>query len=238
MAVKLFETVRRIFPDPKLALEEGIVDVREDLSIPVLLEAYSFGIFPWPHEGLPMLWFCPPQRGILAFKDFHLPRSLKKQARRVKWQFTMNQSFDEVIDACAVQSRPGQPGTWINPRLARAYKEFHRAGYAHSVECWDGDKLIGGLYGVYVGGVFSGESMFYHIDGASKLCLLFLIEFLKTQGLSWMDCQMVTPHMEKLGAKYISRIEYLKRLEVRKKKAKPLDFKTVTYPKTLDTSNL
>lgn len=236
--MKLFEPVRQTFPDPTLALDEGIVDVREDLSVETLLEAYSFGIFPWPHEGFPLLWFCPPQRGILEFSKLHISKSLMKAIRKNRWQFTVDQEFENVIEACAQQKRPGQPGTWIEPRIQSAFIKFHQAGYAHSVECWENETLIGGLYGVYVGGSFAGESMFFRKDGASKQCLLFLISFLKAQGLTWMDCQMVTPHMQVLGAKYISRWDFLRRLEQQKKLAKPLDFKSLSSPRALDISNL
>lgn len=209
-------------------MDEGIVDIREDLSVETLLEAYSFGIFPWPHEGFPMLWFSPPQRGVLDFKDLHIPRSLKRQARQSDWSFTADQAFDLVVEECAAQPRPSQSGTWINRRLMEAYKKFHHAGYAHSVECWNVEgELIGGLYGVYVAGVFAGESMFYKVTGASKLSLLMLIDFLSSQGIAWMDCQMVTPHMQKIGAKYISRWEFLKRVEASKGKARPIDFKSL-----------
>lgn len=236
--MKLFEPVRLSFPDPLLAMDEGIVDVREDLGVSTLLEAYSFGIFPWPHEGFPLLWFCPPHRGVLEFSRLHISRSLRKKIRSVDWTFTADRDFEAVISACAKQKRPGQSGTWIEPRIKKAFIDFHHAGYAHSIECWSGQKLIGGLYGVYVGGSFAGESMFFKEGDASKMALLFLIQFLKSEGLSWMDCQMVTPHMDALGAEYISRYEFLNRLETQKKSAKVIDFKSLNSPRALDTSNL
>jgi leucyl/phenylalanyl-tRNA--protein transferase len=222
--MKLFVTQRTSFPDPESSLDDGIVDLSDDLRVERLLEAYSFGIFPWPHEDLPTIWFCPKERGVLDFKDFHIPKSLDKFYRKKPYRCTFNQRFDEVIEACAKVPRPHQHGTWITPKLVAAYKAFHRAGYAHSIECWEGEKLVGGLYGVYVGGVFSGESMFYWADNASKVCLIELVNFLKGRGLEWIDIQMVTPLLESFGGKYLSRREYLARVEKAKMSARPIKF--------------
>jgi leucyl/phenylalanyl-tRNA--protein transferase len=222
--VKLFAKKRLTFGDPASALDDGIVDLSDDLRVERLLEAYSFGIFPWPHEDLPTLWFSPEQRGVLDFKNFHVSRSLQKTMAHANYRFTFDRCFDLVIEACSRQPRPGQNGTWITPRLLRAYHEFHRAGYAHSLEVWDGDDLIGGLYGVYVGGVFGGESMFHLRPNASKMAVVRLVEFLRGQGLLWMDIQMVTPVLERLGGCYISRAEFLERLDLSKKVARPIKF--------------
>lgn len=224
--MKLFAAERRTFPDPNLALSEGIVDMSDDLRVERLLEAYSFGIFPWPHEELPTLWYSPEERGVLDFADLHIPRSLEKFCARTTWKMTFNQAFEDVIAACALSPRPGQSGTWITSKLARAYVEFHKAGYAHSVEVWSGRDLVGGLYGVYAAGVFCGESMFYRRPNASKFALVRLIEFLRAQGLQWMDIQMVTPLLEQMGGKYIPRGDYLQRLELAKATAKEIVFKT------------
>ncbi len=221
--MKLFVSQRQRFPDPAQTRDSsGVVAIGGDLSVDSLLEAYSFGIFPWPHEGFPCLWYCPPQRGVLDFQDLHLSRSLSKWLKRTSLEVTFNQDFAAVIEACSQVPRPGQQGTWINTAIQKAYLEFHRAGYAHSVECWEGPQLVGGLYGVYVAGVFSGESMFYRRDNASKLSLLKLIESLSEQDLSWMDIQMVTPHLQQLGGKYISRRRFLKRVEEARLEAQPL----------------
>lgn len=222
--MKLFVKQRKTFADPESGLEDGIVDVSDDLSVERLLEAYSFGIFPWPHDDFPTLWFCPPQRGILEFADFHVPRSVEKLFAKKSYEFTWNRRFDEVIEACAVAPRVAQAGTWITPKINLAFKKFHRAGYAHSLECWLDGKLVGGLYGVYVGGVFSGESMFHRESGASKFCLMALVSQLSALGLTWIDIQMVTPLLKGFGGKYVSRSEYLRKIKKVQETAKPLVF--------------
>lgn len=223
--MKLYANTLRTFPDPVLASDEGILDLSDDLRVERLLEAYSFGIFPWPHEELPTLWYCPTERGILDFTDFRIPKSMQKFMRKSSWTYTFNEAFDEVLDACAAAPRPGQRGTWITKKMVRAYRDFHRAGYAHSLEVWDGDELVGGLYGVYVAGLFCGESMFFHETNASKFALVKIVEFLKSQGLKWMDIQMVTPLLEQFGGKYVSRSVFLRRLETAKANAKPVEFR-------------
>lgn len=223
--MKLFAAELTTFPNPKLALDEGIIDLSDDLRVERLLEAYSFGIFPWPHEDLPTLWYCPEQRGVLDFKEFKIPRSLQKTLKKTNFTFTFNKVFGQVLENCAFVARPHQRGTWITKKLMKAYQEFHEAGYAHSIEVWDGPELAGGLYGVYVAGVFCGESMFFKKTGASKFALVKIVEFLKSKGLDWMDIQMVTPLMEQFGGKYISRNEYLRRLERSKLSAQPIEFK-------------
>jgi leucyl/phenylalanyl-tRNA---protein transferase len=223
--MKLFAPELKTFPNPKLALDEGIIDLSDDLRVDRLLEAYSFGIFPWPHEDLPTLWYCPEKRGVLEFREFRIPRSLQKALKKSPFTYSFDRAFDEVLQNCAFVPRQHQRGTWITKKLMRAYSEFHRAGYAHSLEVWEGDELAGGLYGVYVAGAFSGESMFFKKTGASKFALVRMIEFLKEQGLEWMDIQMVTPLLEQFGGKYISRSEYLRWLERSKIAAKPIDFK-------------
>lgn len=223
--MKLFVPELRSFPDPRMTLDEGILDISDDLRVERLLEAYSFGIFPWPHEDLPTLWYCPLERGVLDFADFQTPQSLKKLLRKTQWTFTMNGAFDQVLEACAAAPRPNQKGTWITNKLVKAYRDFHQAGYAHSIEVWDGGELIGGLYGVYVGGVFCGESMFFRKSNASKFALVKLIDFLREQGFTWMDIQMVTPLMKMLGGKYIPRERFLTRLEKAKREARVIQFR-------------
>ena len=223
--MKLFAPNRRTFPDPSQTLDEGIVDLSDDLRVERLLEAYSFGIFPWPHADLPTLWYCPAERGVLDFNRFHVPKSLQKFLLKTEFDFTFDRAFDTVIDICAKIPRPTQDGTWITPRLLRAYKEFHRAGYAHSLEVWEAGALVGGLYGVYVGGLFCGESMFYAKPNASKAALVRLVTYLRDEGLLWMDIQMVTPLMEQFGGKYLTRADFLRRLELNKQTAKALSFK-------------
>ncbi len=220
----LFVKTLKTFPHPEMALDEGILDLSDDLRVERLLEAYSFGIFPWPHQDLPTVWYSPRERGVLDFRDFHVPKSLKKFIARSTWTYTFDEAFSEVVESCAHQVRPGQGGTWITRRLLKAYKDFHRAGYAHSLEVWDGPRLVGGLYGVYVGGVFCGESMFFRETNASKCALARLVLFLQENGNEWMDIQMVTPLSASFGGRYIPRRDFLKRLEDARPTAKDLKF--------------
>jgi leucyl/phenylalanyl-tRNA--protein transferase len=201
------------FPDPQQAGPEGIIAVGGDLHPESLLLAYQQGIFPWPIEGVGLAWFCPDPRAIIEFADLHIPRSLKKFLKKTQYEWTIDHCFPKVIDICGQQLRKGQQGTWITPGLNRAYKEFYRLGYAHSVEVWEKENLIGGVYGVSVHGVFSAESMFYKKPNASKLALLYLIDHLQSRNSTWMDIQMATPHMRRLGAKEIPRKEFLKKLK-------------------------
>lgn len=192
---------------------EGVVAVGGPLTVSTLRDAYAHGVFPWPHPGLPLLWFSPDPRAVLDFADLHIPESLARARRRSRLTFTIDRDFDAVIAACRAAPRPGQDGTWITSGILRAYEELHRAGDAHSVEAWDEDgALAGGLYGVSVGGVFSGESMFHRVSNASKLCVLHLIEHLASRGLDWIDIETMTPHFQMLGAREISRREFLERL--------------------------
>lgn len=209
------------FLAPEMALAGGLVAAGGELDWQTLYVAYSRGIFPWPtgEEGeYPWLWFCPEERGVLKFKDYREPASFKKfkQKTASQWHLTWNQDFEAVIEACRAAPRPGQRGTWIHQSLKRAYIEFHHRGFAHSVECWRGPELIGGFYGVLVEGIFSGESMFYKVSGASKLCLSYACETLNKLGLSWMDTQMVTPVTEAFGACSLPREEYLKMMELQR----------------------
>lgn len=205
------------FPDPRLAGPDGLLAFGGDLSPETLREAYRQGIFPWPMQTpsgaeLPLSWFCPDPRAILDFRDLRLPRSLQRARRQTRWTFTLDRDFASVIRACAKTPRPGQKGTWITPDMLAAYTEFHRRGFAHSVEVWEEEALIGGIYGVEVDGVFAAESMFHRKTNASKLALLHLIDELKGRGIEWIDIQMLTPHLAALGAREISRDEFLERL--------------------------
>lgn len=200
------------FPDPRKASPEGIVAVGGQPVPELLFEAYANGIFPWPVEGYPLLWFSPPERGVLFFKELHIPRSLAHERKRARFRFTFDRAFERVIEACATATRADGEGTWITEAMRRGYIEFHRDGHAHSVEAWEGEQLVGGLYGVDAGGAFAGESMFYLRPNASKLALLFLIEHLASRGLEWLDIQVLTPHLKALGARLISREEFLELL--------------------------
>ncbi len=203
------------FPDPNLADEDGILAVGGDLHPDSLLLAYRQGIFPWP-VGRELAWFSPDPRAILPFDEIHLPRSLKSFLKKHPYRLSVNEAFPQVIAHCAkVKRNPitSGTGTWISPALRRAYEEFHSLGHAHSVEVWEGPELVGGIYGVLVGGAFAGESMFHLKPNTSKLALLHLVDWLKEKGLTWMDIQVMTPHMERLGARGIPRKKFLKLLK-------------------------
>jgi leucyl/phenylalanyl-tRNA---protein transferase len=200
------------FPDPRDATPEGIVAVGGRPEPDYLAEAYRRGIFPWPVEGYPLLWFSPPERAVLEFSRLHVGRSLARERRRTTLTFSIDRAFGRVIRACAAVPRAHETGTWITPAMIRGYTELHRRGRAHSVEAWDGAELVGGVYGVDAGGAFAGESMFRLRPNASKLALLFLIEHLRARGLDWLDVQVMTPHVEALGARLITRDEFLDKL--------------------------
>ena len=201
------------FPDPEQAAVEGIVVIGGELSSANLVRAYRRGIFPWPIDGWPLPWFCPEERAILDFKDLHMSRSLIREKKHAPFRLTIDKDFSAVIHSCASAERKDEVGTWITPEMIRTYCELHDEGHAHSVEAWEGDSLVGGIYGVDAGGAFAGESMFYARPNASKLSLLHLIEHLSARGLDWLDIQVMTPHMRVFGAKNISRHAFLKRLE-------------------------
>ena len=196
------------FPDPPYARSD-VVAMGEDLRVETLREAYRKGIFPWPHEELPLPWFSPRRRAVIFFDELHVGRTLRKAQKREPYTFTIDRDFRSVIRACSESARPDQDGTWIEPRIAAAYTNLHAAGDAHSVEAWEDGVLVGGLYGVDAGGVFTGESMFFRRPDASKLALLFLIEHLRERGATFVDCQVMTPHMAALGAREIPRGKFL-----------------------------
>ena len=206
-----------MFPDPR-TVRGDIVAFGNDLRVEVLRDAYRHGIFPWPHDDLPMPWFSPRRRAVLVFDELHVGRSLQKAARKSSFTFSIDRAFSNVIAACAEAPRSDQDGTWIEPAIVEAYTALHRAGDAHSVEVWDGKDLVGGVYGVDSGGVFTGESMFYRKPNGSKLALLHLIEHLRERGATWLDCQVMTPHMEALGARLITRARFLDMLEAAQKR--------------------
>lgn len=178
-----------------------------------LRNAYRRGIFPWTIEGLPLPWFCPERRAILEFGKLHIPKSLQRIKRKNSFTFTFDEAFRDVITICGKIKRAHEAGTWITEDFIESYTELHAGGEAHSVEVWEAEELVGGLYGVDAGGVFAGESMFHFRSNASKLALLFLIEHLSERGATWLDAQVMTPHLEMLGAKEISRRDFLEKLK-------------------------
>jgi leucyl/phenylalanyl-tRNA--protein transferase len=196
------------FPDPRYARGD-VVAMGDDLRVETLRDAYRHGIFPWPHEELPLPWFSPRRRTVIIFEELHVGRSLRRTQRRSGFTFTIDRAFEQVIAACAATPRDDGTGTWISAEIIAAYTSLHRAGDAHSVEVWRRQELIGGLYGIDAGGVFTGESMFHNVADASKLALLFLVEHLRARGATWIDCQVMTPHMAALGAREISRSRFL-----------------------------
>lgn len=207
------------FPDPRLASDEGIVAVGGDLEIETLVDAYTHGIFPWPQEGLPLLWFSPLERGWIDLsKDLRVPsrfeRTLSKWQREGRIEMRVNTAFREVLSHCRVSKRKGQDGTWILPDMVEAYVRLHEHGLAHSIETFIDGRLAGGLYGVFVNGVFSGESMFHTVPDAGKVALLTLLDLLKSAGFEFVDVQMVTPVVASFGGELILRDDYLNRLEL------------------------
>lgn len=192
---------------------DEVVALGFDLSPENLLEAYRNGIFPWPRFNLSMVWASPVMRGLLMFDELRVPRSLRQQRRRSTWRYSVDESFEQVIRACADAIRPDGYGTWITPGIVAAYDRFHHLGHAHSVEVWDGDELVGGLYGVEVDGVFAGESMFHRKPNASKLALLHLIDILRKAGAEWLDIQTLTPHIALLGGREVPRKTFLHMLD-------------------------
>jgi leucyl/phenylalanyl-tRNA--protein transferase len=197
------------FPDPALAEEDGLLAIGGDLSIERLLIAYSNGIFPWFSEGGPILWYSPHQRCVIYPDQIKISKSMKKILKDEVFKITFNQAFADVIMNCATTERKGQDGTWITNEMQQAYINLHQQGYAHSVEVWLEDKLVGGLYGLKVNRVFCGESMFSHVSNASKAALIFLSKM----NIDLIDCQLPNDHLLSLGAEMITRELYMEKLQ-------------------------
>ena len=210
-----------VFPDPRTADAEGLVTEKLPLTPANIRTAYRAGIFPWTDLGETAGWYSPEQRGVLDFAELHVSKSLARFRRKSGLRVTFDSAFEQVIRACSLAERGEE--TWISEKFIQAYTRLHAEGHAHSVEVWSGDKLVGGLYGVFLDGVFNGESMFHAAPNAGKIALLELAERLTSKGLAWMDLQMVTDIMASFGAKYIPRDDYLKRLE-EAHKAAPVAF--------------
>lgn len=201
------------FPPPDRALTQpsGLLAAGGDLSVARLLAAYRRGIFPWYEEGQPILWWSPNPRAVLQPAEVHVSRSLARTLRRGNFSVTADRAFAEVIDACAMPRRSG-PGTWITAAMAAAYTRLHTKGYAHSIEVWHDGRLVGGLYGVALGAVFFGESMFSRMTDASKVALARLSVHLVSRQFQLIDCQVDSPHLRSLGAELISRAAFNSRL--------------------------
>ncbi len=198
------------FPDPDCALQDpdGLLAVGGDLSADRLLAAYQRGIFPWYQDDQPILWWSPSSRAVLFPQDLRISRSLKKTLRKDRFRISIDANFGDVITACAeIRS---DTGTWITPEMIAAYRDLHDRGHAHSVETWLDDELIGGLYGVNIGRVFFGESMFSQATDASKVALVGLVTHCQALGIQLIDCQHATAHLTSLGSRVISRQSFLK----------------------------
>jgi len=198
-----------IFPHPSLAEPDGLLGVGGDLHPARLLLAYANGIFPWYNAGQPILWFSPDPRYVLQPSSLHVGRSLKKRIRRGDYEIRLDTAFEQVIRACRESARPGQRGTWITDDMEQAYITLHQMGYAHSAEAWKDGELVGGLYGVGLGSMFSGESMFARASDASKVAFVWLTRQLQAWGTELIDCQVRTDHLERFGATDMPRQAYL-----------------------------
>lgn len=200
------------FPDPSLAEPDGLLAVGGDLSPGRLLAAYAHGIFPWYDERSPILWWSPDPRLVLVPAELHVSRSLQRTLRRGTFRISADEAFEQVIRRCAAKRRPGQRGTWITPEMTEAYVRLHALGVAHSFEAWDGDRLAGGLYGVSLGAIFFGESMFADAPDASKAAFVTGVRWLAGRGVSLVDCQVRTEHLVSLGAREVARRAFLARV--------------------------
>lgn len=208
----VFQLTRHIaFPPVHLA-EDGLLAVGGDLSEARLLLAYRSGIFPWYSRGEPLLWWSPDPRMVLFPQEFHCSRRLARTIRQRPFEITIDRAFGRVIRACAETPRPGQDGTWITPAMETAYIRLNERGHAHSLECWENGELAGGLYGVAIGGMFFGESMFSRRDNASKIAMYTLSRAARAWGIPMIDCQVANPHLARLGAREIPRREFCRLL--------------------------
>jgi leucyl/phenylalanyl-tRNA---protein transferase len=198
------------FPPIETADEDGLLAFGGDLEPESLLLAYSSGIFPWPLEESVVAWFAPPTRAVIVLDEFHVSRKLSRALKKSPFEHQMDHDFMGVITRCAeVKNRGTQGGTWITPSVIEAYGELFRLGHCHSFESYRNGVLVGGLYGIQIGRFFAAESSFYREPGASKAAMCFMVEYLRDQGISWFDCQVLTPFSESFGAREISREEYM-----------------------------
>jgi leucyl/phenylalanyl-tRNA--protein transferase len=201
-----------VFPDPNDSDADGLLAIEGDLSPQRVLLAYAQGIFPWPHEGLPLLWFSPDPRMVLRPAELHVSRSLRKTINKGVFEVRFDTAFDRVMRACATTPRAGQDGTWVTNEMIHTYCCLHDLGFAHSAEAWIDGELAGGLYGVSLGAAFFGESMFAHRSDASKVAFVHLVQQLHQWGFHFVDCQMHTDHLARFGATEWSRRHFLQAL--------------------------
>jgi len=202
-----------VFPPTEAANDDGLLALGGDLSIERLLLAYSQGIFPWYDERSPILWWAPDPRFVLLPAELHVSRSLRQTLNRRPFRLTMDTAFERVIAHCGKVPREGQGGTWITSEMLDAYIALHHAGFAHSIEAWQGDELVGGLYGVSLGRAFFGESMFHLVPDASKVTFVSFVRQLERWGFEVVDCQIPTEHLRRFGAREIPRAQFNRQLD-------------------------
>jgi leucyl/phenylalanyl-tRNA--protein transferase len=225
MPISYLDPINPEFPNPESASTslDGLLAIGGNLQPETLLTAYGQGIFPWYSEDDPLLWWSPPVRCILYPHNIHVSRSLKRNIRKNRYSITSDLVFNKVVRGCSLDGNRKNKGSWITMDMEKAYCKLHAAGAAHSVEVWLDDKLIGGLYGVAIGGIFCGESMFSSVSNASKVALVALCQELKSAGFSIIDCQLMTPHLERLGAQPMSRTAFLDILKIQR-------YRTIDWP--------
>ncbi len=206
------------FPPVEQADENGLLAVGGDLSSERLLLAYRSGIFPWFSDDDPVCWWSPDPRFVLLPAEIKISKSMQQVFKKKQFRFTTNAAFEQVITGCQNVYREGQDGTWITEEMKAAYIQLHRSGYAHSAETWLNDQLVGGLYGIRLGNVFFGESMFSHFSNASKFAFISYVQQLEKEKVQLIDCQLHTNHLESLGAKMIARKKFIELLHLHCKK--------------------
>lgn len=202
-----------VFPDPKLSEDDGLLAIGGDLSVERLILAYTYGIFPWFNPGEPVLWWSPKERPLFFPGKFKLSKSLKSSIRNKGYEVRFDTCFEDVLDACASTPRKEGNATWLSEEMKASYRQLHRLGYAHSVETFMNDELVGGLYGVSLGKAFFGESMFVRKPDASKIALFTLLENMKDWGFAFVDGQIPTEHMSSIGSEIIQQKDFLEHLD-------------------------
>ncbi len=210
------------FP-PEKYWQGWVVAYGGDLSSSRLLDAYRKGIFPWYTDGEPIRWCSPDPRAVLPAHSLHIPQRLWREWKKNPFHITADTAFTEVIHACAKTPRKGEDGTWITSDMEKAYIQLHKLGYAHSIECWQEKKLVGGLYGIHLGPIFVGESMFYHVSNASKIAFIALCGYAMLNKIKVIDCQVLTEHLEQFGVFTIPRKTYLSWLKINLPEKLPVD---------------
>ncbi len=197
------------FPDPLFAEKSGLLAIGGQISVPWLLEAYKNGIFPWYDQDSPVMWWSPDPRAVMKPSDIHIPHSMRPVLNQNKFQLKVDTAFEQVINYCAKIPRKNQDGTWIMPEIIENYTKLHHLGYAHSFEAWQNGKLVGGLYGVSLGRMFFGESMFSLVPNASKFAFISMAKILQNSGFNYIDCQIPNDHLKFLGCKLMSRKKFI-----------------------------